>query len=481
MTGRLGLTIYSADALSTLDDAQFEDSIEYFDPDVVAVPSPQYERSVQRLAPPDTARIVLQRSRGTDPATYTSGSVSLVHVSNTGGLSTLAALESDDTLDPAGETYVLSDQLAVEIDLITLESRLDGIDAYRDGFPAAELSGSYTHLTTEAHPTYHNQWGELTVRGVMPGATERLGRHQTDIAHLDLHADGTICANERSADNFGLRAVEQVGRSRVTKLWAEGYRDRSDIARADVQELSSLSGIGRPTAETMIASARAIVDGEVQRRNEATLPSAEPVFIDIETDGLTPTMVWLIGVLDRQGGENYQSFLARDPEKPGQAVEAFASWWSANAADRPLVAYNGRKFDIPVLEEHIERHCPEHLDAFVDATIVDPYFWATVQNNAVLPGRTNRLEDVASGLGWDHDETGLSGATVARRFQEWAADPGPETELHWERHERYCEDDVRALAQVYDAIVDAPVSTERQTNAGGSTITETAQGTLSDF
>ncbi|AWB28439.1 ribonuclease H-like domain-containing protein [Halococcoides cellulosivorans] len=480
MTGRLGLTIYSNDALLKLDDAQFQDSIEYFDPDVVAIPSPHHERTVQRLAPPETDSIVLHRPRGTGPATSTSGSVALVHVSDIAALSALIALESENTFDPTGETYVLSDQLAVAIDPINLESRLDGIDAYRDAFPTSDLDGSYTHLTTEAHPTYHHQWGELTVRGVMPGATERLGRHQTDIAHLDLHADGTICAKARSADRFGLRAVKQVGRSRVTKLWEEGYRDRSDIARADIQDLSSPSGIGRPTAETMIASARAIVDGEVQRRSEATLPSAEPVFIDIETDGLTPTMVWLIGVLNRQGGESYMSFLARDPDEPGQAVEAFASWWSANAADRPLVAYNGRKFDIPILEEHIERHCPEHLDAFEDARVVDPYFWATVRDNAFLPGRTNRLEDVASGLGWDHDETGLSGATVGRRFQEWAADPSPETELDWERHERYCEDDVRALAHVYDAI-DAPVRTERQTNASGSTPTNTAQGTLSDF
>jgi uncharacterized protein YprB with RNaseH-like and TPR domain len=214
------------------------------------------------------------------------------------------------------------------------------------------------------------------------------------------------------------------------------------------------------------------------------VPGVEPVFIDIETDGLHPTMVWLIGVLDREGQGSYMSFLATNPDDPGEAVEAFISWYAANASHRPIVAYNGYNFDFPVLEEHIQRFRPEYLAVWQDAWTFDPYRWAITQRNAVLPGRTDKLDDVAAKLGWEGDDTGLSGGVVARLFQRYMADPSPETEPDWDRHERYCEDDVRALAHVFDAIAAASrrvTGAERSSGSGSSQTDNTAQGRLSDF
>jgi uncharacterized protein YprB with RNaseH-like and TPR domain len=187
-------------------------------------------------------------------------------------------------------------------------------------------------------------------------------------------------------------------------------------------------------------------------------------------------MIWLIGVLDSQSNE-YRSFLARDPDEPGAAVEAFCSWLESNGGNRPVVAYNGRSFDFPVIEEHVGEHCPQYLDDWTRQWQFDPYHWATTEGNALLPGRTNKLEDVAAALGWESAGTGLTGAAVARLFQGWQANPCEETALDWERHERYCEDDVRALAHVYDALADAAGTYSDNTTTGANT----AQGQLSDF
>jgi uncharacterized protein YprB with RNaseH-like and TPR domain len=188
-------------------------------------------------------------------------------------------------------------------------------------------------------------------------------------------------------------------------------------------------------------------------------------------------MVWLIGVLDQRTGE-YCSFLARDPQSPGAAIEAFLSWLETNGGNRPVVAYNGRNFDFPVIEEHAADHCPRYLDTWSETWTFDPYFWATTEGKAILPGRTNKLEDVAAALGWEGEDTGLSGAAVARLFQRYQANPCPETELDWDRHKRYCEDDVRALAHVYEALAEA---TARQSSDSTTTGANTAQGQLSDF
>ncbi|WP_255194697.1 ribonuclease H-like domain-containing protein [Natronobeatus ordinarius] len=164
------------------------------------------------------------------------------------------------------------------------------------------------------------------------------------------------------------------------------------------------------------------------------------------------------------------------------ALEAFLSWLAEFGQDQPIVAYNGWNFDFPVINEHIADHCPRYLDFWESTYRFDLYDWAVRENNATLPGLTNKLEDVAEALGWEPLDTGLTGAEVARLFQRYAANPCPATELDWERHKRYCEDDVRALAHIYHKIND---STNRMTsNSSGtrsSNRNSTSQGTLSDF
>lgn len=473
MAGQLDLTVYADTALSRMTTYQLADSLTYFEPDVVAVPQPHHELELRQAPDGDVPTIVTGRPPRTLHPVQTDSEIDLVHVPDAASLADLSDLESQLS---DGEAYLLSDLLAVDIDLVNLETRLDGRDAYEQAF-SGDLSGSYTHLTTEANPDYRGEWGDLVVQGTVPGANERQGQTEPGVAHLQLRADGVVCTETITPEKFGLRALDQVGRTRAETLREAGYRRREAVADATIPELADLSGLGRNTAQTVLESAAASAESEVRRLGDDGVPSADPVFIDIETDGLNPTMVWLIGVLDERTGE-YHSFLARDPDEPGAAIEAFLSWLRTNATNRPVVAYNGRNFDFPVIEEHVAEHCPEYLDDWTQTWTFDPYFWATTAGQAILPGRTNKLEDVAAALGWEGAETGLTGAAVARLFQRWQANPGPEAALDWDRHERYCEDDVRALAHVYDALADATATYSSDSTTTGA---DTAQGQLSDF
>ncbi|WP_338739576.1 ribonuclease H-like domain-containing protein [Haloplanus salilacus] len=481
-TDRLDLLVYSASALARLTHEQFTDSVRFVDPDLIVATEPQHEHRLRRIAPTDCPIATVGGYTTDRVQTQTNGSVGVVVIDDIDGLSSLPESLRDGSLTDGGELYLLSDLLTIEIDLTHLETRLEGREAYIDALQPASLGGSYTHLTTNANPSYRSEWGDLLVHGVMPGANVRQGQQGDAMAHLKLHADGVVSTRTFAPDAFGIRALPQVGRSRAETLREAGYDSRTDVASADITELQELPGFGRSTAKRVVDGATATVEGEVRRFSDDGFPHADPVFVDIETDGLSPTVVWMIGVLDRAGSESYLSFVARDPDTPGEAVTGFMSWLTENVTNRPIVAYNGYGFDFPVLEEHIERHCPQYLDAWRELWLFDPYRWATDEGNAVLPGRTNKLEDVASTLGWDSDETGLSGASVARLFQRWQSNPCDATELDWNRHRRYCEDDVRALAHVFDAIADASrTDTGVDTREGYSSSTTSTQGTLGDF
>jgi uncharacterized protein YprB with RNaseH-like and TPR domain len=255
---------------------------------------------------------------------------------------------------------------------------------------------------------------------------------------------------------FGLKSIDQVGPTTAQTLKQSGLTTIHDVANTTIQQLAQLDGVGRKTAKKILYSSKANADNEIYRFSTSGLPdsSHDPIFIDIETDGLSPTMVWLIGVYDSRT-DNYMPFLATDPSDKGKAVTGFMSWFSANVDNRPIVAYNGLDFDFPVLYDHINQYCPEYIDHWDRAWTFDPLWWGPQCNNAVYPGRTNKLEDVTGSMGWEHENNGLSGKIVGELFTTWMEKQTSETELEWEHHKEYCKDDVLSLKFLYQGIQNA--------------------------
>ena len=460
--------------------AEIDDWLSYFEPDVVALtgdePAPRAANAVRRHL--DAGTVFFD---ATDPA---SGGHS--HVFD--GVSLTFASQYDDLADlsgpdqeTGGPTFVLSPLLDLDVDRTALSTDLVGGDRYREALATSALDGECVHVSVGLPAGYRRDWNGLTVVG---GGAEA-GRADNPLVALDCRADGRVLRRELHPGRLGLRALDGVGRQRAQSLRTAGFDSRSAVALAEPSTLADLPDFGRETAERVRESARAVADGEVVRRSEAPLPDGEPVYIDIETDGLSPTITWLIGVLDGADG-SYRSFLQTDPTEPGGAVEEFLSWYDAEARGRPLVAYNGWRFDFPVLRDHVLEHVPHYEAVWRESRRFDPYRWAVEDENAVLPGRTNKLEDVAAALGYERGEPGLTGAAVARTYRQWiaAVDAGDaETaaaEPDWERFERYCEDDVRALATVSEALEASGrlVSTDTDSRDPGQ---ETVQGTLSEW
>jgi uncharacterized protein YprB with RNaseH-like and TPR domain len=483
------VTVLSSDLVTRCHAGQLRDALDYTDPDALLLTDPGALVRLRATAPDLIEAygtpLVPGGSNPVDgPAHRRTCGVDLVVPSTDEELGVVRTLESTGALDPATETYVVSDRLGVSVRPTALDASLSGADAYREALAPEALDGSYTHVSTAAPVDYYREWDDLTVAGagpdadsVAPGTGRGGDRGGQEIPTLRLHPDGTVCTTTIATSRLGLRALSGVGEKTAERLREAGYGDPGAVVPAD---LLDVTGIGRDSAEMICDHARALESGDVVRYGDEYFPDREPVFVDIETDGLTPTVVWLIGVLDREGEETYMSFLNRDPDDPGRAVEAFLVWYAANARGRPVVAYNGLSFDFPTIADHVERHCPEHAEVWENAYTFDPYYWAVRQDNAVLPGRTDQLGDVAAALGWETDDTGLTGAAVGRAYRRWMRERTTDAEPDWERHERYCEDDVRSLAFVYDALAEADGASPRR-GSGSSTGDDTSQGTLTDL
>jgi uncharacterized protein YprB with RNaseH-like and TPR domain len=480
----IGLTVLPSITMGRCQGEQLRDIVQYFGSDVVFTPDRVHEPFLTSQIG-DAATVVTQPLVGSSPRELArQPDVRLIWISSPADLDLERIVQNKRTgpADGCTHLYLLSDCLSLSIDLVNLDASLDGLEAYRAPLDEHEMTDAFTHLTIEANPEYRADWEGLDVQGVMPGVSEQQGISQAGVAHFDLQANGIVGAKTRPLKRFGLTATDQVGRARATTLRQAGIQSRADLATASIHEISTLDGFGQTTARTAIESAQVIEQGELRKAPGTKIPETPPVFIDIETDGLNPTMIWLIGVLAPGEDSQYMSFLETDPSRPAVALEAFLTWLVANGNGRPVVAYNGWNFDFPVITEHITDHCPRYLDFWESTYRFDLYDWATNKNNAILPGLTNKLEDVAQALGWEPLDTGLTGGEVGRLFQRYAENPCPATELDWNRHETYCEDDVRSLAYVYNRIRD---STNRMTTNSGNGVSPsadtTSQGTLLDF
>lgn len=395
-----------------------------------------------------------------------------------------------DTSEPdaTDHIYIISDELTLTIDPNNRETRLEGVQSYLDALPDRwHGKEQVSHLSTRLRAGFGTQLESTEVAQSIYGAGPPLDSvaaaidDQTQsLYELSLYRNGAVQSTEYRPENFGLRGLEGVGQTRATTLREGGYRTHRDIADASVPELASLQGLGETTAKTIKNSATAIADGTVVPREGGTIPNGEPVFIDIETTGLSGDMPWLVGVLDGDSDDGrYLPFRQQSHDEPVTHLEDFMAWLSGPAQGRPVVAYNGYEFDFPAIRTHLEAHSPDWVEAWENRYQFDPLYYSKMQDNATLPGRNNKLETVAKALGWEPTSTGIDGAFAAAEYNAWrrTADTPDGYEPDWERLETYCEDDVRALATIHEALQAA----DEQTPAGRATSSSSTQGTLTDF
>ncbi|TYL36620.1 hypothetical protein CV102_21450 [Natronococcus pandeyae] len=294
----------------------------------------------------------------------------------------------------------------------------------------------------------------VRVRG--GGPTEGYGG-SASFAVLECDPDGVAAIDTYEATDFGLEAVSGIGPKTADRLAEQGVTTREALLETPIETLTALPNVGQTRARKMHHHATVLETGEPRRLTDESLPgenwSKPPLCLDIETDGLSPTILWQIGVYD-PATDVYRAFVERDdPADPASVLEAFCDWLLGVHPNRALLTWNGWRFDYRHLGAFIARHLPYYADEWESIPKFDLYLWAVGDENALLPGRTNELGVVADALGYEDADTALDGAQTAAAYQRFMRTGDP---LEWDRHEAYCEDDCRALWHVYERFRDAP-------------------------
>ncbi|WP_254862753.1 ribonuclease H-like domain-containing protein [Halovivax gelatinilyticus] len=497
-------------SMATREPSALVDVREEFDPDGVWIPGPARD-------PRATARIrqffdvpVVHPPLGSSGASiqrHTVGSVTVVTVSRGVAVPDAASVtaerceNSDSGRSPADRVLLVCDDIGTTVDRTTLNVSLSHGEELLACVP--EDCPSLTVLTGRLPASYDRFWhldrtdrtvidvyepGDIPTNTVSSAEATALiricgigsddGDRRSDAVVTVELSDGSRDDSGQSAadgdrsyrrpvesittigcDAFGIRAVDGIGRKTAEELEAIDITSRRDLVETTPSALESCPGIGPKSATRMCQHATVLETDRARRLTTESLPGSSaprpPLCLDIETDGLSPTIIWQIGVYD-PAEDDYRVFVERsDPSDPARVLESFLEWLIGTHYDRSLLTWNGYRFDYRHLSSFIERYVPHYAEGWRSMHKHDLYHWAVVASNALCPGRSNRLDVVANAIGYDGLRTGLDGAETATAYSRFIRTGDP---LEWDRHERYCEDDCRRLWAVYEHLENAQPS-----------------------
>lgn len=217
--------------------------------------------------------------------------------------------------------------------------------------------------------------------------------------------------NTEAIKSNDISLVCGIGGKTKDKLVEAGFLTIKDLAKASVNDLTKIKGIGDTKAKLFKLSVEALIKNQpiIFNKNEIKLPSRKTeIFLDLEgTDENDPDTIridYLIGIIKRKNNNNvYKSFIA---ENEAQEKEMFRNFIDFIKKEEDFVIYHWHHYERIHFETLCERHkLDEATRVFILSQMVD--LLPIVKKSIVFPTYSNSLKDIAKYLkpnSWRHDD-----------------------------------------------------------------------------
>jgi len=220
--------------------------------------------------------------------------------------------------------------------------------------------------------------------------------------------------------------VSGVGPSFKQKLTEKGLFTFEDLAKARLDDLTSIRGIGDKTATKFLNNAKALALGKHIRFDSCQFPSKKTeIFLDLEGTGEQiqdeelVAIDYLIGLLVRSNGkETYIPFIAHQLDKEKEMFHKFVFWV---LGQKDFIIYHWHHYESTHIKRLAERYGLLEEAKPVLTNMRDLYKDAT--SNFAFPTYGNGLKEIAPYIGykWKHADVNAM-ESIALYFQ-YVQDP----------------------------------------------------------
>jgi uncharacterized protein YprB with RNaseH-like and TPR domain len=263
--------------------------------------------------------------------------------------------------------------------------------------------------------------------------------------------------------------INGIGGATLSKFHAAGIKTIAEFVTAGLGTISSVLGWSEKGGLPFYLRGLAIHENRVIKIKQLKVISATPIYLDIETDDLVGTTIWMIGIYISSTKEFIQ-LVADKPEDEKKIIRLCFEILSGHAGEQ-IISYSGSRFDERMLRNKFEKEGVEHSSLVFDDILID------LKASLALPISQYTLGNVADFWGYNFLHPNMNGGQVASLYLSYRKNL-----RRYSGYKKLCEyneDDVKSMLSLVHHLylntkaIEAPLSalskSQKRFNADGLT------------
>lgn len=241
--------------------------------------------------------------------------------------------------------------------------------------------------------------------------------------------------------NNSLYEIHGIGLGKYSAFNQAGIKTIKQFVEAGVPTISQVMNYGINGGTQVYLRGLSVYQNRVIKIQEPKKISAQPVYVDIETD-LVQSTVWMIGIFISKTNEFIQ-LVANKPKDESKILKECLEILSEHRQEH-IISYSGSRFDERVLRKRFDEEGLQHNHLVFEDILLD------IKKSLAFPLKSYKLGDLASFYGYNFKHPFMDGMQVGTLYSEHASDL---TKFRgYKKLCEYNEDDVKSMVGVVENI-----------------------------